>query len=198
MFNARNYFKSAQNRPLNNMGRPTAQAVDEYTKAIKKCGMILSDGGKDPRAHDALFLMARALYYKGNSAFQAKDAFENLIAGYPDSRHIPDAYIYLARVMRDINQPAESERILEQFILNPIYQKHHPKALMVLADFEIKDKDYHGLSSGWSGSFGIIPRPKNSKKLPFYLGRTTLCKKTTSARWRNLSRSTGLERLRKP
>ncbi|HNQ42980.1 MAG TPA: tetratricopeptide repeat protein, partial [Candidatus Cloacimonadota bacterium] len=177
MFNARNYFKSAQNRPLNNMGRPTAQAVDEYTKAIKKCGMILSDGGKDPRAHDALFLMARALYYKGNSAFQAKDAFENLIAGYPDSRHIPDAYIYLARVMRDINQPAESERILEQFILNPIYQKHHPKALMVLADFEIKDKDYHRAQFWLERIIRDYPQTKEFKEASFLFGKNYFMQK---------------------
>jgi len=69
MYNAKNYFKSAQARTLNANGRPTPQAVDEYTKAIQKCGIILSRNSKGKRADDALFLMARALYYKKNSAF---------------------------------------------------------------------------------------------------------------------------------
>lgn len=142
MYNAKNYFKSAQGRALNANGRPTPQAVDEYTKAIQKCGIILSRNSKGKRADDALFLMARALYYKKNSAFQAKDAFENLIAGYPNSNHLPDAYIYLARVLREVNQPERSEAVLELFIRDSKYQKHHARALLVLADFEIADKDY--------------------------------------------------------
>ena len=36
MYNAQNYFKSAQARPLNANGRPTPQAVADYTKTIQK------------------------------------------------------------------------------------------------------------------------------------------------------------------
>lgn len=142
MYNAKNYFKSAQARALNANGRPTPQAVDEYTKAIQKCGIVLSRNSTGKRADDALFLMARALFYKRNAAFQAKDAFEGLIAGFPDSKHIPDAYIYLARVLREVNQSAQSEAVLERFVRDPKYLKHHARALLVLADFEIADKDY--------------------------------------------------------
>ncbi len=142
MYNAQNYFQSAQERALNANGRPSPQAVDEYTKAIRKCGMILSANKNSKRADDALFLMARALYYKGNSAFQAKDAFQSLINGYPDSKFVPEAHIYLAKVLRDINQPQEAEAHLEQFIRNPKFIKHHPRALLVLADFELQDEDY--------------------------------------------------------
>ncbi|MCB5261433.1 MAG: tetratricopeptide repeat protein [Candidatus Cloacimonetes bacterium] len=143
MYNARKYFDLAQARPLAANGRPAPQAVSDYTKAIKKCGIILSDGGKGKRADDALFLMARALFYKGNSAFQAKDAFEGLIRGYPNSKHIPESYIYLGKVLRDINQVAESEAVLERFVRDPKFVKDHPRALLVMADFEIQDEDYH-------------------------------------------------------
>ena len=119
MYNAKKYFESAQNRALSANGRPTPQAIDEYTKSIQKCGIILSRNSKGKRADDALFLMARALYYKKNSAFQAKDAFENLIRGYPDSKHIPEAHLYLARVLREVNQVQQSEALLEQFVRNP-------------------------------------------------------------------------------
>lgn len=142
MYNAKKYFESAQNRALSANGRPTPQAIDEYTKSIQKCGIILSRNSKGKRADDALFLMARALYYKKNSAFQAKDAFENLIRGYPDSKHIPEAHLYLARVLREVNQVQQSEALLEQFVRNPKYIKHHARALLVLADFEIDDEDY--------------------------------------------------------
>jgi len=143
MYNARNYFKSAQARPLNANGRPNPQAVADYTKTIEKCGIILTDKKDGAEADDALFLMARALYYKGNSAFQAKDQFDNLIRLFPDSPFVPEAYIYQAKVLREINKAAEAEKLLEEFIRNPIHQKYHPQALLVLSDFEIIDKDYY-------------------------------------------------------
>ena len=142
MYNARNYYKSAQNRPLNSNGKPSVQAVDDYTKAIKKCGIIISERKKGSQLDDAVFLMAKALYYKGNSAFQAKDQFNNLINGFPDSPFVPESHLFLARIMRELNQPKDAERKLEEFITNPRFRKDHPKALLLMTDFAIQDKDY--------------------------------------------------------
>ncbi|MDD4223859.1 MAG: tetratricopeptide repeat protein [Candidatus Cloacimonetes bacterium] len=142
MYNARKYFNAAQARPLNANGRPNNQAVEEYTKAIKKCGIILSNEKRDSRTDDALFLMARALYYKGNSAFQARDQFESLIEGFPDSPFVGEAHIYLAKVLRDINRKEEAVNVLQEFILEPRHKKLHPRGLLTLAEFNIADKDY--------------------------------------------------------
>lgn len=142
LYNARKYFKAAQARPLNANGRPNNQAVEEYTKAIKKCGIILSNEKHDSRTDDALFLMARALYYKGNSAFQAKDQFESIIKGFPDSPFVGESHIYLAKVLRDINQKEQSYKTLQEFVLDSTHKKLHPKALMNLAQFSIEDKNY--------------------------------------------------------
>ncbi len=143
MYNARSYFKSAKARPLNANGRPSPQAVADYTKSIEKCGIILTERRNSKDADDALFLMAKALYYKGNSAFQAKEQFENLIKVFPDSPFVPEAYIYLGRINREINRAKEAETLLEEFVRNPNYRKHHPRALLVLTEFEISDTDYH-------------------------------------------------------
>lgn len=142
LYNARKYFKAAQARPLNANGRPNNQAVEEYTKAIKKCGIILSNEKQDRRTDDALFLMARALYYKGNSAFQAKDQFESLIEGFPESPFVGESHIYLAKVMREINQKEQSYKVLQEFVSDSQHKKLHPKALMSLAQFSIDDKDF--------------------------------------------------------
>ena len=142
MYNARKYFKAAQARPLNANGKPSPQAVEEYTKTIQKCGIIITENPNSKKIDDAVFLLAKALYYKGNSAFQAKDQFEALIKGFPESKHYPEAHIYLARILRLINRPAESEALLESFVRDKRHRKYHPKALLVLAEFEIEDKDY--------------------------------------------------------
>lgn len=142
MYNARKYFKTAQGRAVNAQGKPSAQAVNEYTKTIQKCGIILTEDSRGPKADEAVYLMARALYYKKNAAFQAKDAFESLIMGYPESKYIPDAHLYLARVLREVDQIEASEAVLEQFVRDNTFRKHHAKALLLLTEFEIEDKDY--------------------------------------------------------
>lgn len=142
LYNARRYFRTAQNRPLGVNGRPTAQAMADYTKVIEKCGFILTERKLSREADDAFFLMARALYYKGNAAFQARDQFTSLINSLPDSPYLPEAYLYLARVTYEINRPEEAEKILEAFIHMPQYRKFHPRALLLLADFEIRQNDY--------------------------------------------------------
>lgn len=142
MYNANKYFKAAQARPLNANGKPNSQAVQDYTKTIQKCGKILSASKRPRNADDALYLMARALYYKGNSSFQAKDQFEALIQNFPESKHFGDAHIYLARVYREINRNDDARKVLEQFLYQPKQVKLHPRALLTLAEFEIADKDY--------------------------------------------------------
>ena len=142
MYNARVYFRQAQAQPLNNQGRPNAQAVENYTKTIKKCGIIITANKKGARLEDAYFLMAKALYFKGNSAFQAKDQFENILLLFPKSSYVPESHLFIARILREINQKKEAERRLDEFIRNPIFRKDHPKALFLVADFAIKDKDY--------------------------------------------------------
>lgn len=142
MYNARVYFKQAQAQPLNNQGRPNAQAVENYTKTIKKCGIIITANKKGARLEDAYFLMAKALYYKGNSAFQAKDQFENILLLFPKSSYVPESHLFIARILREINQKKEAERRLDEFIRNPGFRRDHPKALFLMADFAIKDKDY--------------------------------------------------------
>lgn len=171
MYNARKYFKSAQDRPLNANGRPSSQAVDEYTKAIKKCGIILSQKNTSRNTDDALFLMARALYYKGNSAFQAKDQFENLIKGFPDSRYYGEAHIYLAKVLRDINRPEDARALLEQFIRDPNQIKLHPRALLTLAEFNIADKDYNGAQYWLRKIIDGYPKAKEYKEAFLLFGK---------------------------
>ncbi len=197
MYNARNYFKAAQARPLNANGRPTPQAVDEYTKAIKKCGIILTEKKDSRIADDALFLMARALYYKGNSAFQAKDQFEALIAGFPDSKHIPEAHIYLAKVLREINRAPDAEKLLEEFIRNPVYLKHHPRALLTLAEFEISDRDYHRAQYWLEKILTDYPKASEYRKAFFLFGKNYYVQKDYQASLREFEKLLSTRRIPK-
>ncbi len=171
MYNARNYYKSAQNRPLNANGKPSAQAVDDYTKAIKKCGIIISERKKGAQLDDAVFLMAKALYYKGNSAFQAKDQFNNLVNAFPNSPFVPESHLFLARVLRELNQPKDAERKLEEFVSNSRYRKQHPKALLLMTDFAIQDKDYIKAQYWLERIIRDYPKTKEYRQAYFLFGK---------------------------
>ena len=171
MYNARNYFKSAQAKPLNTNGKPNAQAIEEYTKAIKKCGIIISERKKGSQLDDAVFLMAKALYYKGNSAFQAKDQFENLLRSFPNSPFVPESHIYLAKVLREINQPKEADKTLDEFVRNPRFHKDHPKALLLMADFAIKDKDFARAQYWLERIIRDYPKTKEYREAYFLFGK---------------------------
>ncbi len=177
LYNARKYYKSAQSRPLNANGRPTNQAVEEYTKAIKKCGIILSRPNPGKEADDALFIMACALYYKGNSAFQAKDQFEALINNFPDSPYWGEAHIYLAKVYREINQKEQANKILEEFILDPSQKKLHPRALLTLAEFEIEDKNYIKAQYWLEKLITNYPKSKEYREAFFTFGKNYFIQK---------------------
>lgn len=197
MYNARKYFRDAQARPLNSNGRPTPQAVDEYTKTIQKCGMILTESKDSKIADDALFLMAKALYFKGNSAFQAKDQFEALISGFPNSPHIPDAYILLARVLREINSPQESEKLLEEFVRNKKFVKHHPRALLTLTEFEIADKDFYRAQFWLERLIKEYPKTKEFNEAYLLFGRNYYVQQDYAASLRELEKLTGFRRVDK-
>ena len=70
-FNAKKYFTEAQDIGLKEDGKPTSNAINKYNKAIKKCGVVLSDYKDSKYADDALFLMARSLFYIGRNYTQA-------------------------------------------------------------------------------------------------------------------------------
>ncbi|PKN80275.1 MAG: hypothetical protein CVU48_02725 [Candidatus Cloacimonetes bacterium HGW-Cloacimonetes-1] len=171
MYNAKKYFRLAQERPLNANGKPVAQSVADYTKTIQKCGVILTERKDSQDADDALFLMAKALYYKGNSAFQAKDQFDNLIKAFPYSPFVPEAYIYLAKVNREINRTKEAKALLEEFIRKPQYRDNHPQALLTLADFELKDKDFVRAQYWLEKIISEYPKTKEFAEAYFLFGK---------------------------
>ena len=140
-YNAKKLFSEAQEIPLDNKGRPKATAVQKYNKAIKKCGVILTDYQKSKWADDALFLLARSLFYKGNSYIQAIEQFEDLILLYPDSEFIPEAKLYIARAKFRFNQKLEANALLQDFINDPSLKEHHPKALMILAHNHLEEDE---------------------------------------------------------
>ena len=177
MYNARKLYNSARNRPLNPNGFPTPQAVDEYTKTIKKCGYILTERKNSAQADDALLLLAKSLYYKGNSHYQAKDQFVSFLKNFPNSPYAPEAVLYLAQSYRMLNQPVEAENTLATYIRDPLSAEHHPRALLLLADFALQDKDYSKAQFWLEQILSQYAKTTASKEAGFLLGKNYFSQK---------------------
>lgn len=195
MYNARKYFEAARERPLNANGHPNPQAIQEYTKAIKKCGIILSREKTGRNTDDALFLMAKALYYKGNSAFQAKDQFEALINGFPESPFYSEAHIYLARVLREINRKEEAETLLETFVNDPEHEDWHPEALLTLTEFEIEDLDYNRAQYWLEKIITQYPKSDEYREAFFLFGKNYFIQEDYAASLREFQRISTARRI---
>ena len=141
-FNAEKYFTEAQETKLKDDGKPTTNAIQKYNKAIKKCGIILTDYKDSKYADDALFLLAKSLFYIGRNYTQAIEKFDDLIKFYPESDFIPEAKIYTARANYEFGKKQEAYELLQEFLLVEEFQEYHPEALQQLANYHLEDKDY--------------------------------------------------------
>ena len=141
-FNAEKYFEEANTIALKDDGTPTANAIQKYNKVIKKCGVVLTDYKDSKYADNALFMMAKCLYYIGRNYTQAIKNFEELIEFYPESEFVSEAMIYIARSKYDFRQKEEAYQLLHDFLLLDEYKEYHPQALQLLANYHLEEEDY--------------------------------------------------------
>jgi len=171
-YNAEKYFLSAQSRPLNTAGRATPQAVDDYTKAIKKCGAILTEHKTSRWADDALWLLAQALFYKGNSTIQAVEKCDDLLKFFPNSPYIPQSILLKAKGLRELNRSNEANTSLELFIQNKAFKKYHAAALLQLAEYKLEDKEYEPASYYLAKLTKDYPKSKEYDSAYLLLGQS--------------------------
>ncbi|MBN2829195.1 MAG: tetratricopeptide repeat protein [Candidatus Cloacimonetes bacterium] len=141
-YNARKSFESAQKRALNAQGKPTSQAVQEYTDVIKKCGKIITNHKKSEWTDDAAFLMAEALYYKQTNNYQALSQFEEIVTNFPNSEFAPKAKLYLIRINRKLRKTEETNTLINNFLINPANTEYYNATHLLAAEFNLEDKEY--------------------------------------------------------
>jgi len=171
-YNAKKYFESAQKKPLTNRNKPSANAIEEYNKVIKKCGVILTDYKDSKWADDALFLLAKALYYRGNNELQALEKAEDLIKFYPDSPFVPESHILIARINYTLYKKDEAFKKLQDFLQQAEFKEHHPKALVLLADYYIQEGKYIDAQMYLRTLTEKYPNSKEYSDAFFLLGKT--------------------------
>ncbi len=141
-YNAKKFFKSAQDQPLKENGKPNSSAIQNYTKAMKKCGLVITNYKKSKYVDDALFMLAQCLFYKTTNYSQSIEKFKDLIKFYPESEFIPQAHLYIAKANYLSNNKDDAYGILKDYSLNPDFKENHPQAILLLANYYLADEDY--------------------------------------------------------
>ena len=172
LYNAEKLFESAQQKPLNAQGRPNAQAIEEYNKAIRKCGYVISEYKNSKWVDDAVFLMGRAFFYRGNNQIQALEKFDELMLYYPNSPHFNQSVLYSARLKFELNEKDEAYEILRNFIQNPSYSDDHDKALLLLADLYLSEENYLQAQFYLTMLIDRFPKSKSFASAYLLLGKT--------------------------
>ncbi|MGH8005109.1 MAG: tetratricopeptide repeat protein [Limisphaerales bacterium] len=146
-------------------GRETADgtAAADYQTAIKWASKVLTFHPKSGWVDDALFLIGRS-YYNMGEHFKAQGKFEELLAGFPDSKYAPEAKVYLTRSILKSGRP-EAARDLANRSIDEVKSKDIKGELaMVAAESYFALGDYPSAVAAYEKVLGF-PIKKESKAL---------------------------------
>ncbi|MCK4956537.1 MAG: tetratricopeptide repeat protein, partial [Candidatus Cloacimonetes bacterium] len=171
-YNAEKYFKDAQEMELRDNGKPSPSAIQKYNKVIKKCGIVITDYPKSDYADDAVMLLAKTFFYKGTNYGQAAEKFNDILTYYPNSEFVPDTHLFLARISYQLKKKEEAYSKLREFIQNPEFEDHHPKALIILANYQLQDKKLAEADFYFNQVITNYPQSKEYETAFFARGKT--------------------------
>ncbi|OQY27600.1 MAG: hypothetical protein B6244_10080 [Candidatus Cloacimonetes bacterium 4572_55] len=98
-YNAKKFYKEADDLSRNSSDKPSRQQLDLYDKCIERCARIIQENKKSRYRDDALFLMGKSFLGKQrpDDLFKATNTFEQLIANYPNSKFVDEASLLIGR-----------------------------------------------------------------------------------------------------
>ncbi len=170
VYNAEKYFASAQEQPLRDTGRPGPRAIQDYDKVIERCTYILKEHSDSKWADNALYLLARSMYYKKQSPLQAKERFQDLLRIFPESEFAPYALIYIAKIDYEMKDKREAHRRLQEILDNAEYRELHPEVLLLKGTFYLDDNDYGRAQENLQNIIERFPKSQQFELAFFTLG----------------------------
>lgn len=173
-YNAQKYFESAQNQPLRDTGRPSPRAIQDYDKVIERCTYILAEHSNSRWADDALILLARSMYYKRQAPLQAKERFLDLLRVFPESKYVPQAHIYIAKIDFEMKDKREAHRRLQEVLDNQKFSDYHPEVLLLKSNYYLQDNDYIRAQEHLQQIIDRYPRSQQFELAFFTLGQAHL------------------------
>ncbi len=144
-YNAEVIFKEANEAHKKEMQKfpdslpaPASDISTKYEKVIEKSIKVLETYNKKKKWHDdALFLMARAYYYK-KDMLKAIRRLNELQQNFPTSPFIPRSYLYMAKAYIEDGNLGKAEEIIEMILQKYPSLDAQQEVSLLLVDIAIK------------------------------------------------------------
>lgn len=118
-------------------------AETEFRNTIEKASKVLSLYPGSRLIDDAIMLIGQSFYYLGEY-IEAQRKFEELFNNFPDSKFVPEAHLYHAKILIVDNNFDLAETELNTIIASDTKEEIKSDAFFSLADLNFHREDYKG------------------------------------------------------
>lgn len=158
-----------------------------FEKAIEKAEVALQKHNhKDNHYFDDLrFLIGRCWFYKRNYTLAIKN-FEYVIKTYPDSKIIPDVYLWMVKAHFMDDNGTMATKILEEKLSKlPLKKRHYGELALLKAQMQLEEGKYEEVVRTLNSSKESIRGATNKARAHYLLGQIYQDQKSTSRSYEN-------------
>ena len=141
-YNAQQYFNQAEKaRSGSGKSKSPSSGNELYDKAIQKASKILTFHPKSKLVDDALLLMGKAFYWKGDY-LKAVRKFSELIDNFPESNLVHEASFWLGTSYYAVQNYEKAEKTLTNIVTQKGTKKWAAEAQFLLAEMAFQEQRY--------------------------------------------------------
>lgn len=158
-----------------------------FEKAIEKAETALQKHNhKDNHYFDDLrFLIGRSWFYKRNYTLAIKN-FEHVIKTYPDSKIIPDVYLWMAKAhFMDDNGTVAAKLLEDKVGKLPLKKRHQGELALLKAQMLLEERKYEDVVRTLNANKEAIRGATNRARAHYLLGQIYTDQKSTTRAYEN-------------
>ncbi len=141
-YNARQYYEQAEAAYVKSQGKPLSAAdMQLYDKAIQKASKVLTFHPNSSLVDDALLLMGKSFYRKGEYP-KAIRKFSEVIANFPESELAEEAAFWRGMGYFAARDDARAEQSLSEVVRSKKAKKWAAEAQFLMAEMAFQDERY--------------------------------------------------------
>ena len=182
-YNAQQYFKQAEESRLRSTSAQLSSSeIELYNKAINKASKVLTFHPKSKLVDDALLLMGKAFYHKGEFS-KALRKFDELITNFPESNLVYEATFWLGKSYYASGDHEEAEQSLSGIVTQKKAKKWAAEAQFLLAEMAFLKQRYVYAFEEYIKVVKRFPKSSRNAEAQYRIGQClTLLNKPYEAR----------------
>jgi TolA-binding protein len=176
-YNAERKFKEARKVHMKTgSDEPSRSANRKYDDAIKKASKVLTFHPKSKWVDDALLLIGKSFYYKGEYN-KAERKFKELLVNFPEGDFTQDCHYFIGLCQYRTNNLSQAIMTFNSLIESEKREELKPEATFVLAEIYFEQKEYDDAIEKYSSLLKDYDNKELRGEAQFRIGECHLLKK---------------------